>query len=57
MRRLVREGCDILARLPMRGGLASLNVAAAAAAASYEALRQRDFMGLTPPLPGGRTVD
>ena len=56
MRRLVREGCDILARLPMRGGLASLNVAAAAAAASYEALRQRDFAGLTPHLPG-RTVD
>lgn len=41
MRRLVREGCDILARLPMKGALASLNVAAAAAAAGYEALRQR----------------
>ena len=41
MRRLVREGCDILARLPMRGALASLNVATAAAAAGYEALRQR----------------
>jgi 23S rRNA (guanosine2251-2'-O)-methyltransferase len=41
MRRLVREGCDFLARLPMRGALASLNVATAAAAAGYEALRQR----------------
>ena len=41
MRRLVREGCDSLARLPMRGALASLNVATAAAAAGYEALRQR----------------
>lgn len=41
MRRLVREGCDVLARLPMRGALASLNVSAAAAAAGYEALRQR----------------
>ena len=41
MRRLVREGCDILARLPMRGELASLNVSTAAAAAGYEALRQR----------------
>jgi 23S rRNA (guanosine2251-2'-O)-methyltransferase len=41
MRRLVREGCDILARLPMRGELASLNVATAAAAAGYAALRQR----------------
>jgi 23S rRNA (guanosine2251-2'-O)-methyltransferase len=45
MRRLVREGCDVVARLPMRGSLASLNVAAAAAAASYEAVRQRDFSG------------
>lgn len=41
MRRLVREGCDLLARLPMQGALASLNVAAAAAASGYEALRQR----------------
>lgn len=41
MRRLVRQGCDILARLPMRGELASLNVSTAAAAAGYEALRQR----------------
>jgi 23S rRNA (guanosine2251-2'-O)-methyltransferase len=41
MRRLVREGCDFLARLPMRGALGSLNVATAAAAAGYEALRQR----------------
>lgn len=45
MRRLVREGCDLVARLPMKGELASLNVAAAAAAASYEAVRQRDFSG------------
>lgn len=45
MRRLVREGCDLVARLPMKGELASLNVATAAAAASYEALRQRDFSG------------
>jgi 23S rRNA (guanosine2251-2'-O)-methyltransferase len=43
MRRLVREGCDVVARLPMKGALASLNVATAAAAAGYEALRQRDF--------------
>lgn len=41
IRRLVREGCDHLARLPMRGQLGSLNVSTAAAAAGYEALRQR----------------
>jgi 23S rRNA (guanosine2251-2'-O)-methyltransferase len=48
MRRLVREGCDLLARLPMKGSLASLNVATAAAAAAYEALRQRDFSASPP---------
>lgn len=48
IRRLVREGCDVLARLPMKGALASLNVAAAAAAAAYEALRQRDFPPRSP---------
>ncbi|HYX20013.1 MAG TPA: RNA methyltransferase [Thermoanaerobaculia bacterium] len=41
IRRLVREGCDELGRLPMRGKLASLNVSTAAAAAAYEAVRQR----------------
>ena len=41
IRRLVREGCDQLARLPMKGRLASLNVSTAAAAAAYEAVRQR----------------
>lgn len=49
MRRLVREGCDQLARLPMRGGsVGSLNVAAAAAAAAYEAVRQRKFSSQMP---------
>jgi len=41
MRRLVREGCDELGRLPMRGKVASLNVSTAASAAGYLALRQR----------------
>jgi 23S rRNA (guanosine2251-2'-O)-methyltransferase len=41
IRRLVREGCDALARLPMRGEVASLNVAAACSAAAFEAVRQR----------------
>ena len=43
MRRLVREGCDLLVRLPMRGSVASLNVSTATAAAAWEAIRQREF--------------
>lgn len=41
LRRLVRERCDVLAALPMRGKVNSLNVAAAAAVALYEVVRQR----------------
>jgi len=41
LRRLVRESCDILARLPTRPPVASLNVSAAAAAALYELARGR----------------
>jgi 23S rRNA (guanosine2251-2'-O)-methyltransferase len=41
LRRLVAEHCDALARIPMAGGAESLNVAAAAAIALYEAVRQR----------------
>ncbi len=37
LRRLVREHCEVLARIPMPGGFESLNVAAAAAVALYEA--------------------
>jgi 23S rRNA (guanosine2251-2'-O)-methyltransferase len=39
--RLVRERCDVLAAIPVRGALASLNVSAAAAVACYEVARRR----------------
>jgi 23S rRNA (guanosine2251-2'-O)-methyltransferase len=40
LRRLTREACDELVRIPMRGGVESLNVAVAAAVVLYELLRQ-----------------
>jgi 23S rRNA (guanosine2251-2'-O)-methyltransferase len=39
--RLVRERCDLVVSIPMRGRLGSLNVAAAAALATYEIARHR----------------
>jgi 23S rRNA (guanosine2251-2'-O)-methyltransferase len=41
MRRLTREACDFVARIPMRGGIESLNVSVATGIALFEALRQR----------------
>ena len=43
LRRLTREHCDVLARLPMRGSVESLNVAVAAGVCIYECLRQRQL--------------
>jgi 23S rRNA (guanosine2251-2'-O)-methyltransferase len=41
LRRLTRERCDLLVRLPMLGRVESLNVSVAAGVCLYEALRQR----------------
>jgi 23S rRNA (guanosine2251-2'-O)-methyltransferase len=41
LHRLVRERCDALVRIPLRGRIESLNVAVAAGVILYEALRQR----------------
>jgi 23S rRNA (guanosine2251-2'-O)-methyltransferase len=41
MRRLTRERCDFLVRIPMVGHVQSLNVSVAAGIALFEALRQR----------------
>ncbi len=41
MGRLVREGCDFLVSIPMKGRISSLNASAAAAILLYEAVRQR----------------
>ncbi len=41
LRRLVRERCDLLVRLPMRGAVESLNLSVAAGVLLYEVFRQR----------------
>ncbi|MEJ2309785.1 MAG: 23S rRNA (guanosine(2251)-2'-O)-methyltransferase RlmB [Gammaproteobacteria bacterium] len=41
MRRLTRDNCDALVRLPMSGSVESLNVSVATGVALYEAVRQR----------------
>lgn len=45
MRRLVRENCDFLLKLPMRGQVDSLNAATAGAIALYAAWQARDYEG------------
>ena len=63
--RLVRERCDMIVSIPMRGRLSSLNVSAAAALATYEVARHRrpsraavSSPQRPPALPsGGRVVD
>ena len=45
MRRLVRETCDLLLTLPMRGRVHSLNVATVGSVALYSAWQARDWDG------------
>jgi len=41
LRRLVRERCDLIAAIPMKGNVDSLNVSVAAGVVLFEVLRQR----------------
>jgi len=41
MRRLTREHCDFLVKLPMSGSVSSLNVSVATGVCLFEAVRQR----------------
>jgi 23S rRNA (guanosine2251-2'-O)-methyltransferase len=45
LRRLTREACDELVRIPMGGAVESLNVSVAAGVALFEAVRQRRAKG------------
>ncbi len=48
LRRLTREACDVLLRLPMRGQVASLNAAVAGSVALYFAWQARGFAPANP---------
>jgi 23S rRNA (guanosine2251-2'-O)-methyltransferase len=48
LRRLVREHCDVVVRLPMLGKVSSLNVSVTAGVVLYEVVRQRNSAGSRP---------
>jgi 23S rRNA (guanosine2251-2'-O)-methyltransferase len=41
MRRLTRESCDLLVKIPMLGEVASLNVSVSAGVCLFESVRRR----------------
>ena len=45
MRRLVRQMCDYLLKIPMRGHIESLNASIAGSIVLYEVFRQREATG------------
>jgi len=51
LRRLTRERCDRVLRIPMHGQVASLNVSVAAGVCLYESRRQRIGAGARGPIP------
>ncbi len=53
--RLVREHCDVLVRVPMRGYVASLNVAVAAGVLLYDIVRRMAETGAGSPRPSAGT--
>ena len=54
MRRLVRDTCDMRLSLPMRGQVASLNVATVGSIALYAAWQARRWQGWEPVAIPGR---
>ncbi|HEY7981195.1 MAG TPA: 23S rRNA (guanosine(2251)-2'-O)-methyltransferase RlmB [Candidatus Eremiobacteraceae bacterium] len=55
MSHLALERCDILAKIPMRGKIASLNASSAAAVVLFEAVRQRTEKQLVTTSTSGQT--
>ena len=46
MIRLVKENCDFLVKIPMKGKITSLNASVSAGIVIYEALKQKNLTGL-----------
>jgi 23S rRNA (guanosine2251-2'-O)-methyltransferase len=55
MSQLALERCDIVAKIPMNGKIASLNASSAAAVMLFEAVRQRAVKQLVTTSTSGQT--